>query len=99
VNKIAPGRNIILRPLLGPGSLLLQEGDEHLRRRKLMLPPFHGERMRAYESVIAAATERAIAGWPRRRSVSLRAASSALERPVRRNVTLSPANGTRVLIS
>jgi cytochrome P450 family 135 len=64
VNTIAPGRNLILRPLLGPGSLLLQEGDEHLRRRKLMLPPFHGERMRAYEGVIAEATERAIAGWP-----------------------------------
>ena len=65
VNTIAPGRNIILRPLLGPGSLLLQEGEEHLRRRKLMLPPFHGERMRAYESAwIAEATERAIASWP-----------------------------------
>jgi cytochrome P450 len=64
VNTIAPGRNIILRPLLGPGSLLLQEGEEHLRRRKLMLSPFHGERMRAYESVIAEATERAIASWP-----------------------------------
>lgn len=62
-NTIAPGRNIILRPLLGPGSLLLQEGEEHLRRRKLMLPPFHGERMRAYEEVIATATERAIGGW------------------------------------
>jgi cytochrome P450 len=64
VNTIAPGRNLILGPLLGPGSLLLQEDDEHLRRRKLMLPPFHGERMRAYEGVIAEATERAIAGWP-----------------------------------
>ncbi len=64
VNTIAPGRNIILKPLLGPGSLLLQEGSEHLRRRKLMLPPFHGERMRAYEEVIAGATERAIADWP-----------------------------------
>jgi cytochrome P450 len=64
INTIAPGRNIVLRPLLGPGSLLLQEGEEHLRRRKLMLPPFHGERMRAYEQVIVAATEEAIAGWP-----------------------------------
>jgi len=64
VNTIAPGRNIILGPLLGPGSLLLQEGSEHLRRRKLMLPPFHGERMRAYEQVIADATESAVAGWP-----------------------------------
>ena len=64
VNTIAPGRNIILAPLLGRQSLLLQEGDEHMRRRKLMLPPFHGERMRSYERVIVEATERAIAGWP-----------------------------------
>jgi cytochrome P450 family 135 len=64
VNTIAPGRNIILKPLLGPGSLLLQQGEEHLRRRKLMLPPFHGERMRAYEDVIADATERAMSSWP-----------------------------------
>jgi cytochrome P450 family 135 len=65
VNTIAPGRNIILRPLLGPRSvLLLDSGPEHLGRRKLMLPPFHGERMRAYEGVIAEATERAIDRWP-----------------------------------
>jgi cytochrome P450 family 135 len=64
VNTIAPGRSIVLRPLLGPQSLLLQEGDEHLRRRKLMLPPFHGERMRAYESVIADITADEVADWP-----------------------------------
>ena len=66
VNTIAPGRNIVLRPLLGPQSLLLQEGDEHLRRRKLMLPPFHGERMRAYERVIAEVDRRPRSPrWPR----------------------------------
>ena len=59
INTIAPGRNIVLRPLLGPQSLLLQEGAEHLRRRKLMLPPFHGERMRAYEAAIARGRGRA----------------------------------------
>jgi cytochrome P450 len=64
VNTIAPGRNIALRPLLGRQSLLLQEGEEHLRRRKLMLPPFHGERMRAYESLIAEVTSEEVAGWP-----------------------------------
>jgi cytochrome P450 len=63
-NTIAPGRNVILRPILGDQSLLLQEGDEHLRRRKLMLPPFHGERMRAYETVMAQATDREIESWP-----------------------------------
>ena len=65
VNTIAPGRNIVLKPLLGKQSLLLQEGEEHLRRRKLMLPPFHGERMRAYESLIAGVTAEEIARWPR----------------------------------
>ncbi len=63
-NTIAPGRNVVLAPILGQRSLLLLEGEEHLRRRKLMLPPFHGERMRAYEQVMAEATEREVAGWP-----------------------------------
>ena len=64
VNTIASGRNFALEPLLGPQSVLLLTGDEHLRRRKLMLPPFHGERMRAYEDVIEHVTERELATWP-----------------------------------
>ncbi len=63
-NTIAPGRNVVLAPILGSRSLLLLEGEEHLRRRKLMLPPFHGERMRAYEGVMEEATDREIASWP-----------------------------------
>lgn len=71
VNTIAPGRNIILRPVMGRYSVLLAEDEDHLRRRKLMLPPFHGERMRAYEAVIAEATEREVARWPRDRAFPL----------------------------
>jgi cytochrome P450 len=63
-NRIAPGRQVVLRPVLGERSLLLLEGEDHLRRRKLMLPPFHGERMRAYERVMEEATQREIARWP-----------------------------------
>ena len=37
--------NEILRPTLGSHSLLLLDGDEHMRQRKLMLPAFHGERI------------------------------------------------------
>jgi cytochrome P450 len=62
-NIVAPGRNVILAPLLGPRSLLLINGPEHLARRKLMLPPFHGERMRAYERTMEEATERQMATW------------------------------------
>ena len=64
VNMIAKGRNVLLEPLLGPRSVLLTEDDEHLSRRKMMLPPFHGERMRAYTEVMAEATEREVATWP-----------------------------------
>ena len=41
--------NALLGPVLGARSVLLLDGAEHLRHRRLMLPPFHGERMRAYE--------------------------------------------------
>jgi cytochrome P450 len=61
---LPPGRNIILEPILGSGSLLLQEGAEHLARRRLMLPSFHGERMRSYEAVIAEAIDTEIDSWP-----------------------------------
>ena len=56
--------NMALRPLLGTSNVLLLDGPEHLRRRKLVLPPFHGERMRAYETVIREATRRDVASWP-----------------------------------
>ena len=44
--------------------MLLLDGAEHLRHRRLMLPPFHGERMRAYEAVMQEAADRAIDSWP-----------------------------------
>ncbi len=40
--------NVVLKPFLGSHSLLLLDGAEHLRHRKMILPPFHGERMHAY---------------------------------------------------
>ena len=57
------GRSIALLPVMGPGSVLLLEGQEHLARRKLMLPPFHGERMRSYEATVREVTEREIDSW------------------------------------
>jgi cytochrome P450 family 135 len=56
--------NAPLGPVLGPRSVLLLDGDEHLRQRRLMLPSFHGERMREYESVMTRAADRAIDSWP-----------------------------------
>jgi cytochrome P450 len=63
-NGLPPGRNQTLEPLVGPRSVLLLEGEEHLSRRKLMLPPFHGERMRAYEEIVRAAIAAEMERWP-----------------------------------
>lgn len=66
--------------VLGPRSVITLTGPEHMRQRKLLLPPFHGERMRAYEQTIVQATRRDMASW-------------TLDRPMRlsahtRNITL-----------
>src|SRR3954447_5261770 len=61
---LPPGRTFALRPIMGPRSVLLLEGREHLARRRLMLPPFHGARMRAYESIVRDAVARELATWP-----------------------------------
>jgi cytochrome P450 len=60
---LPPGRNIILEPILGSRSLLLQEGAEHLARRRLMLPAFHGERMRSYEAALTEIATAEIDSW------------------------------------
>ena len=56
--------NIVLLPVLGSHSVLLLDDDEHMAQRKLMLPSFHGERMRGYEDTMADVAEREIARWP-----------------------------------
>ncbi|MDJ0689105.1 MAG: cytochrome P450 [Xenococcaceae cyanobacterium MO_188.B32] len=49
----APGKeNAILKPLVGDYSIFLLEGDFHKKRRKLLLPPFHRERMKTYGNLI-----------------------------------------------
>ncbi len=53
-----------LRPVLGPSSVLTANGPRHLRQRKLLLPPFHGEAIARYERMIAEAAEREIERWP-----------------------------------
>jgi cytochrome P450 len=63
-NGLPPGRTVALRPVMGPRSVLLLEGAEHLSRRRLMLPPFHGERMQAYEETVREIAERDIESWP-----------------------------------
>src|ERR687885_1007638 len=56
--------NVVLLPVLGSHSVLLLDDDAHMAQRKLMLPPFHGERMRGYEQTMAEVAAREIDRWP-----------------------------------
>jgi len=62
--------NMVLRALIGTRNVLLLDGEPHLYRRRLVLPAFHGERMRAYESLIRTAARAEVEAWPLGRPAS-----------------------------
>jgi cytochrome P450 len=53
----------IMEPVTGPTSVLLLDGERHLRMRKLMLPPFHGEAIAHYAKLIEEITLSEIGKW------------------------------------
>ncbi len=56
--------NVVLLPMLGHHSVLLLDEGAHMSQRKLMLPSFHGERMRGYEQTMAEVAAAEIESWP-----------------------------------
>jgi len=52
-----------LRPFAGPHSILLLDGEAHLRERRLIQTPFHGARMRAFAPMVAELARRELATW------------------------------------
>ena len=64
-DKLYAGQvNSILEPLVGSKSLLLLDGKRHLQERRLLLPPFHGERMQTYCHQMTVAADRMIERLP-----------------------------------
>jgi cytochrome P450 family 135 len=93
---LPPGRNIILEPILGPKSLLIQEGAEHLSRRRLMLPAFHGERMRSYEETMTEIVEAEIDSWPLQEEFPIHARMQAVTLEVILRVVFGVSSGPRL---
>ncbi len=52
-----------LRPFAGPHSILLLDGEQHLRERRLMAAPFHGERMRALAPIVSELAQNELESW------------------------------------
>ncbi len=69
----APGeQNGLFEPFLGKQSVIGVSGDRHRRQRQLMMPSFHGERMRAYGQLIGDITEQVINEWQKGKPFSVR---------------------------
>src|SRR3954452_9359069 len=52
-----------LRPFAGPDSILLLDGEAHVRERRLLQGPFHGDRMRALAPMIAELARQELGTW------------------------------------
>ena len=59
----AGASSTFLEPFAGPRSILVLDGDEHMRERKLMLPPFHGDALVRWRATMASAAEEELARW------------------------------------
>jgi cytochrome P450 family 110 len=60
----APGSgNQILKPFLGDRGVILLDGREHRQRRQLLMPQFHGDKVRVYTDAIQEITRDLIQGW------------------------------------
>jgi cytochrome P450 family 135 len=90
------GRNIVLEPILGSRSLLLQEGAEHLARRRLMLPAFHGERMRSYEAAMDEIVNAEIDSWPLHEEFPIHSRMQAVTLEIILRVVFGVSEGPRL---
>jgi cytochrome P450 len=76
----APGDvNEILQPVVGDYSIFMLEGDRHKKRRQLVMPSFHGERMRNYGELIRNITEKTISNLPQNQLFLARTAMQEIE--------------------
>lgn len=64
--------NRLLQPIFGDYSLLLLDGVPHQRQRRLLMPPFHGNRMQLYAQLIRKITEEVISQWEIGKPFSIR---------------------------
>ncbi|MGF1481422.1 MAG: cytochrome P450 [Cyanophyceae cyanobacterium] len=62
----------VFRPLTGPQSLILLDGQQHRKMRHLVMPPLHGQRLHTYSQLIVEITQAAIASWPVGSTVCMR---------------------------
>src|ERR1700729_436955 len=88
--------NRILLPVLGASSVLLLDDDAHIAQRKLLLPPFHGERMQRYGELMSAVAAKEIERWPLGEPYRLRAPMQAMTLEIVLRAVFGISEGARL---
>jgi cytochrome P450 len=89
--------NQILLPVLGEHSVLLLDERPHIEQRKLLLPPFHGERMQRYGELMAEVAAAEIERWPRNEPYPLRPRMQALTLEIILRAVFGVTEGERLV--
>lgn len=89
--------NALLRPTLGDHSLLLLDGERHQRQRQLLMPPFHGERMRAYGELICHVTQQVTQSWQVGQTIIIRPAMQEISLRVIMQAVFGLSSGERAV--
>ena len=85
----------VVKLLLGEHSLIFLSGDSHQRQKRLLMPPFHGERMREYGQTICAITEQVMSQWTRGKIFSVRSTMKEISLSVILSAVFGLRNGHR----
>lgn len=93
---LPPGREVVLTPIVGPHSVLVIEGADHLAHRKLMLPAFHGERMRSYAPLVERIVSEEVDSWPLGERFAIHPRMQAVTLEVILRVVFGLAEGPRL---
>ncbi|MEH2391595.1 MAG: cytochrome P450 [Nostoc sp.] len=92
----APGDlNDLFESLLGKHSVITLSGAEHQRQRQLLMPPFHGERMRNYSQVITDVTQKVISQYQIGKPFNIRSTTQAITLRVIMQAVFGLHEGTR----
>ena len=82
-------------PILGGDSVMAADGERHLRMRRLLLPPFHGDAIRGYESMIDEIVATEIDRWPRGETFALHPRMQAIALEVILSVVIEVSDAAR----
>jgi cytochrome P450 len=88
--------NAILRPVMGPRSVMITDEDEHLRTRKLLMPAFNGAALRGYGDMMTELAEDNVARWPVDRPFATHAAMNHVTLEIILRVVFGMSDGPRL---